>query len=78
MKLRLVFTGLAFATTILAACQQAKVTDPPKPARPIVDGHSGAAGGSRAHDYSPRRPGGLLRIRLVLKGYWLFEDYFRR
>jgi len=36
MKLRLLLKGLAFATTILAACQQAKVTDPPKPARPIV------------------------------------------
>ena len=36
MKLRLVLKGLAFATIILAACQQTKVTDPPKPARPIV------------------------------------------
>jgi len=36
MKLRLLLKGLAFATTILAACQQAKVTDPPKLARPIV------------------------------------------
>jgi membrane fusion protein, multidrug efflux system len=36
MKLPLMFTVLAFATTALAACQQAKVADPPKPARPLV------------------------------------------
>jgi membrane fusion protein, multidrug efflux system len=36
MRLRLVFTLLAFASIVLAGCQQTKVTDPPKPVPPLV------------------------------------------